>query len=54
MGGVKMSDHPKCGAKTQKIYKRTGLAFIPCGWWIYICYCRSHLHQMINPKIMKS
>ena len=27
--------HPKCGAKMQRIYKRDHATFIPCGWDVY-------------------
>jgi len=29
--------HPKCGAKMQRIYKRDHAAFIPCGWMCMEC-----------------
>jgi hypothetical protein len=25
-------NHPKCGAKMQRVYKRDGSGFIQCGW----------------------
>jgi len=30
MGGVKMSDHSKCGAKMQGLYNRVNTTFVPC------------------------
>ena len=30
-------DHPKCGAKMQRVYKRTDARFVPCGWLCTEC-----------------
>ena len=30
-------DHPKCGAKMQRVYKRTDTRFVPCGWLCTDC-----------------
>jgi len=30
-------DHPKCGSKMQRVYKRTDSRFVPCGWMCTEC-----------------
>jgi len=30
-------DHPKYGANMQRVYKRTDIRFVPCGWLYTDC-----------------
>jgi len=30
-------DHPRCGAKMQRVYKRDHSTFVPCGWLCIEC-----------------